>query len=189
MNARNARLRFLRGAVLFAGVAAEAFANELIDELLPRADVESLDKLPTPEKLLIGTRLAAGASPLSRGAPPLQGVAQLMKTRNALLHPKPQGGIAAWDRDLEASDEAAIGPKAAFAAIVTVAQAVVLCTELRKHPNLHGGIARMILHHRALIENHQGLAGPMIRDLPPRDAAAVPTLHDQMMEVVAAGIK
>lgn len=45
----------------------------------------------------------------------------------------------------------------------------------------------MILHHRAIIERHQNLAGPKIGDLPPRDAPGVPPLRDQMMEVVVAG--
>lgn len=48
---------------------------------------------------------------------------------------------------------------------------------------------RMILHHRAIIERHQELAGPKIGDLPPKDAPGVPPLRDQMMDVVAAGVR
>lgn len=190
MDARNRRLHFLRSSVLFASLAAEAFTNELLDELLSRADFEAVDKLPTPEKLLIGTRLAgAGESPLERGAQPLQDVALLFKTRNRLVHARPQGGIAAWDRDVEESDEQAIGPKAALTAILRVAETVAMCTKLQKHPNLHGGLAKMILYHRGLLERHQDLAGPKILDVPSQDAPGVPPLRDQMMEVVAAGAK
>jgi hypothetical protein len=49
MNAYNRRLHFLRSAVLFAALSAEAFANELLDELLSSADFDALDKLPTPD--------------------------------------------------------------------------------------------------------------------------------------------
>jgi hypothetical protein len=187
MNAYNRRLHFLRSAVLFAALTAEAFTNELLDELLSPADFNALDKLPTPDKLLIGTQLAcAGKSPLERGAQPLQDLTLLFKTRNRLVHARPQGGIAAWDRDVEEADELAIGPKAALTAILRVAETVNMCTELRAHPILHGGLAKMILHHRGLLERHQDLAGPKILDLPARDAAGVPLLRDQMMEVVAA---
>lgn len=190
MNAYNRRLHFLRSTVLFAALAAEAFANELLDELLSRADFDALDKLPTPDKLLIGTQLVcAGTSPLKRGAQPLQDLTLLFKTRNRLVHARPQGGIAAWDRDVEETDELAIGPKAALTAILRVAEAVTICNELRAHPILHGGLAKMILHHRELLEPHQDLAGPKILDLPARDAAGVPPLYDQMMEVIATTAK
>jgi len=186
MNAYNRRLHFLRSTVLFAALSAEAFANELLDELLSSADFEALDKLPTPDKLLVGTQLAAaGKSPLERGAQPLQDLTLLCKTRNRLVHARPQGGIAAWDRDVEEADETAIGPKAALTAILSVSETVNVCTELRAHPILHGGLAKTILRHRGILERHQALAGPKILDLPARDAAGVPPLYDQMMEVVA----
>jgi hypothetical protein len=63
--------------VLFAGLAIEAFANELLAELLSPRDFEAVDRLEVPDKLLIGTRLATGESPLSRDAQPLQDVAVL----------------------------------------------------------------------------------------------------------------
>lgn len=177
----------LRSSVLFAALAAEAFANELLDELLPSADFDALDKLQTPEKLLIGTRLAAGESPLSRGTQPMQGLVQLFKIRNRLVHAKPQGGLAAWAQDVEASDEQSIGPNAALTAILTVAEAVTICTECRKHPLLRGGIAKTILYHRKVLDQHCTLAGPKILDVPDEHAQGVPPLMDQMMEIVAAG--
>ena len=80
--AKDGRLRFLRGTVLYAALAIEAFANEL----LPARDFDAVDRLEVPDKLLIGTRLASGQSRLSRGAQPLQDVAVVVKTRNRLVH-------------------------------------------------------------------------------------------------------
>jgi hypothetical protein len=85
--AKNRRLQFLRGTVLFVAIAIEAFANELLAELLEprdleavdRLEVEAVDRLEVPDKLLIGTRFATGQSPLSRGAQPLQDVATLVE--------------------------------------------------------------------------------------------------------------
>ncbi len=53
--AKNRRLRFLRGTVLFAALAIEAFANELLAELLPARDFDAVDRLEVPDKLLIGS--------------------------------------------------------------------------------------------------------------------------------------
>jgi hypothetical protein len=185
MTAMNRRLHFLRSTVLFAALAAEAFANELLNELLPAADAEALDRLPTPEKLAMGTHVATGESPLKRGAQPMQDLVLLFKTRNRLVHPRPQGGIAAWARDVEASDELVIGPKAALSAIVAVAEAVALCTELRRHPILHGGTAKTILRHRHILDRHSELGGPKILDIPKRTEPSSPPLMDQMMQIVA----
>lgn len=87
LTARNRRLHFLRSTILFAALAAEAFANELLDELLSSADADALERLPTPEKLLIGARVAAETSPLARGADPMQGLVELFKTRNVWSTP------------------------------------------------------------------------------------------------------
>lgn len=125
-------------------MAVEAFANELLDELLTPADFDALDRLDVAAKLLIGTRLAAGGSPLSRGAQPLQDVALLATTRNRLMHPKPKNGIAAWIQDIEATDEEAVGPKAALTAIIRVAEtwrsappfaAIRICTRALRRPS------------------------------------------------------
>jgi hypothetical protein len=183
LTARNRRLHFLRSTVLFAALAAEAFANELLDEVLSSADARALDRLPTPEKLLLGTRVAAGTSPLVRGTEPMQGLVELFRTRNRLVHPRPQGGVAAWVQDLQPGDESAVGPAAARRAILCVADAVVLCTELRKRPRLYGGIAKTIATHRGLLERHQALAGSSVLHVPDKDAAGVPALWDQMQEV------
>jgi hypothetical protein len=186
LTARNRRLHFLRSTVLFAALSAEAFANELLDELLSSADADALDKLSAPDKLLIGTRTAAETSPLTRGAEPMQGLVELVRTRNRLVHPRPKGGLAAWVQDVQPTDEDSIGPAAARRAILSVADAVVLCTPVRKHPLLHGGVAKTIARHRALLDRHQDNAGPTILDVPDHDAAGVPGLYEQMQEVSAA---
>jgi hypothetical protein len=161
-----------------------------LSDVLPRRDQEALDMLSAPEKLLIGTRLAAGGqSPLDRGAEPLQSLAELSKVRNRLVHARPQGGIAAWVQDVEEADERAIGPEAALNAIMRVSETVVACAPLRKHPSLHGGLAKMIVFHAGLVEAHNQRAGPKILDVPAKDAGGVPGLRDQMMEIVAANAR
>jgi hypothetical protein len=189
--AKDRRLRFLRGTVLFAALAIEAFANELLAELLSPRDFDAVDRLEVPDKLLIGTRLASGHSPLSRGAQPLQDVATVVKTRNRLVHAKPQNGIAAWIRDVEAADEEAVGPGAALRAILRVAETVAVCTELREYPNLHGGVAKTILNHRQMLVRHNSHAGPKIADVPAKDAEGVPPLWNAMQEAIApsAGLR
>jgi hypothetical protein len=186
LTARSRRLQFLRTTVLFAALAAEAFANELFDELLPTADAKAIDRLPTPEKLLVGTKMATGASPLERGAEPMQSLQTLFATRNRLVHPRPQGGLAAWVRDIEQRDEAAIGPDAARRVLLCVVDTVVLCNPLRKHPTLHAGIARTIDRHRHFLLRHQERCGPSILDIPAPDEPSTAPLMDQMMQAVAA---
>jgi hypothetical protein len=185
--AKDRRLRFLRGTVLLAALAIEAFANELLAELLPPRDFDAVDRLEVPDKLLIGTRLASGQSPLSRGAQPLQDVGVVVKTRNRLVHAKPQNGIAAWIRDVEAADEEAVGPRAALTALLSVSETIVVCTELRQYPNLHGGVAKTILDRGQMLIRHKDLAGPKIADVPAQDADGVPPLWDQMQEAIASG--
>jgi hypothetical protein len=181
LNAKNRRLQFLRSSILFSAISAEAFANELINELLGAADVDALDKLGTPEKLLLGVPLATGnQSILTRGAHPMQGVSALIKTRNRLVHPRPQGGIAAWVQDVLPKDEEVIGPKAAQDGILAVADLVVLCTPLREHPNLHGGTAKAIAANRDLLDEDRQRSGPLILDVPIKSEVGSPPLFDQI---------
>lgn len=189
LTARNRRLHFLRGTVLFAALSAEAFTNELLDELLTADQFRAIDRDPTLKKLTDGIALAGRVSPVSLGSQPLQGVRTVLRTRDALVHPKPQGGIAAWVQDIEEPDEKRVGPKAALDAILRVAEMCVACLELWKHPRLHSGLAQMVIYHRGLIEKHQSLAGSTILSVPERDAEGVASLHDQMLEVVAEGAK
>jgi hypothetical protein len=190
-DAKNARLRFLRGTVLYAALGIEAFANELLAELLVARDFDAVDRLEVPDKLLIGTRLATGESPLSRGRQPLQDVAILVKKRNRLVHAKPQNGIAAWIQNIEDADEDAVGPNAALTAILRVAETMEICNELRRHPNLHAGIAKTVVRYRQLLVTHSQLTGPKIMDVPDRAAPEVAPLWDQMRDASAkrAGVR
>lgn len=183
--ARNRRLHFLRSSILFSALSAEAFANELLADLLSPADAEAMDKLPTPDKLLLGIRAAGHEPPLERGSEPLQSLVTLFRTRNRLVHPRPQGGLAAWVRDVEEAEESALGPRAAQRALICVAEVSASCNELRKHPNLAAGLARTILRHRQIVEQYQAAAGESILDVPPKDAPGTAPLDHQMMEVVA----
>lgn len=110
----------------------------------------------------------------------------MVKTRNRLVHAKPQNGIAAWIRDVEGADEAAVGPLAALTALLRVSETIVMCTELREYPNLHGGVAKTILAHRQLLVQHKELAGAKITDIPAKDEAGAAPLWDQMQEAIAS---
>src|SRR5438034_10765040 len=74
--AEPARRRRCRNALLFAGLAAEAYVNEFLAHHLGGKDLAAVDRLPAVEKYVIGTRLAlgrplwiAGASPCRRSRP------------------------------------------------------------------------------------------------------------------------
>jgi hypothetical protein len=153
LTAINRRLHFLRSTILFAAIAAEAFANELLYDLLSRADADALDRLEPAEKLLIGTRVATEGSPLARDCEPMQGLVRLSQTRNRLVHPRPAGGYVAWAQDhVEARDDEGIGPAVACKAILVVADTIVACNPLREHPRLYGGVAKTIARNRPLVE-------------------------------------
>lgn len=121
MDALNRRLRYLRSAVLFAGLSAEAYANEFLAATLASTDVESLDRLPTVEKLLIGPRVAGLVTPFDRGAEPVQSLVALFKARNRLVHPRP-GQVGAYAHVTKVDDITLFGPRAAVRYIEAVAQ-------------------------------------------------------------------
>jgi hypothetical protein len=86
LNALNRRLQFLRSSVLFSAISVEAYANEYISDVLISSAVESIDPLPTPDKLMVGVQLATGDDTLlTRGAAPMQEIVKLFKTRNRLV--------------------------------------------------------------------------------------------------------
>ena len=96
------RLWRLRSAVLFAALCTEAYANELLDELLAPSDAAELDRLPTFEKLMLAPKVASLESPLDRGREPMQTIRTLFRTRDALVHPrrgKPSAFAIATPRD------------------------------------------------------------------------------------------
>ena len=76
----------IRSAVLFALLAAEAFANQYLQTHLSGKEFEAADKLPTLDKFLLGPRLVSGASLLDRGGEPAGTLKELCKQRGPLVH-------------------------------------------------------------------------------------------------------
>lgn len=75
-------------AVILAVACAEAFINQVASEHLEgwgRAE----DRMQLGSKWLLVPRLIAGKPVFSRGTEPFQGFAEVVKARNALVHPRP----------------------------------------------------------------------------------------------------
>lgn len=181
LTAKNRRLQLLRTSMLFSAIAAEAFANEFVDDTLGRNMAGTLDKLSTVDKLIVGAQLVAGnASPLDKGRQPMQDIAGLATTRDRLVHPKEKGGIAAWTQHVTQDDENRVGAAAAERAILAVVDLVVVCNPLQKHPNLHGGAAKRISMERKLLSAHGKKVGTLLGDLPSKEEAGTLPLFTQM---------
>ena len=172
----NRRLHFLRSAMLFCAVAVEAFANELLDELVSRSEAEALDRLTPPDKILVGLRMSGQDLALERGGWPMNELLALNKLRSKLVHPKPQGGLAAWVRDLDEAAEVALGPAAVKRAILAACDAMVACNSIRKHPILHEGLAKQLSKQRAVFDAHLAGMGREIVDVPSENAPEPPDL-------------
>ena len=178
MTAQNRRLQFLRNTALFAALAAEAYANEFITEILPAADEEAVDRLSTPDKLLLAPRIAGKDPPLNRGADPFQSLAKLFKTRNALVHPRP-GGIAAAIQNVTDDDQEWVGPKAVVEGLNGVARTIVLLEPLLNRIHLIGE-ATLIAAHRTVLEKHIAALGDDIWTIPAKYDPTPVHLLEQM---------
>lgn len=66
MTARQQRLTALRSSVLLSALAVEATVNQFLAIVLPPADVRTVDRMKTLDKLIVGPRLA-GTTTLSTG--------------------------------------------------------------------------------------------------------------------------
>lgn len=77
-----------RSAVLFAMLAAEAYANQYLQIHLTGAEADAADRLPTFEKFIMGPQLVRGKKVLDRGGEPAQTLKKLLEQRSALVHPK-----------------------------------------------------------------------------------------------------
>jgi hypothetical protein len=178
LSAMNRRLGFLRNAVLFAALSAEAYANEFLEAALPAQDAQALDRLVTPEKLLIGSRLVGVEPPLDRGKLPLQRLFALFEVRNALVHPRRSGAksISAYSHNVTKQDKELIGPKAAASYIVAVAELTVRLEPYRPGHSFIGEAAT-IVKHCAVLDAHRKLLGDEILVVPdPEDATPIPLL-------------
>ena len=176
--AQNRRLAFLRNTVLFAALASEAFANEFLASVLAPADADALDRLEPSEKLLMATRIAGIETELDRGKEPLQGLVKLQRTRNALVHPRPDG-VGAYIQDLTESDTERVGPRAATAAVVTVATVISSLEPHTPRPHLQGQ-ARQIAEHHMVLEQYVEIVGDAIVAIPALNQDAPVHLMDQV---------
>jgi hypothetical protein len=180
MDASNRRLRYLRSAVLFAALGAEAYANEFLAATLDATDVKVLDRLKTSEKLIIGPKVAGLETPFDRGAEPLQSVVQLFKARDRLVHLKP-GQVGAHAHTATDSDLHLFGPRAAVRYLEAVAHAAVLLHPLRPDKPFAAPAAR-IWEERAVLRDHVDQTGEGLLDMPRPEDEPLPLLMNQMHE-------
>ena len=96
-----------RSAVLFALLAAEAFANEYLQIHLSGEEFKAADRLPLFDKFLLGPRLVGGESLLDRGGEPAGTLRKLCAQRTPLVHPKLANAQGAADGPIYTPEEAA----------------------------------------------------------------------------------
>jgi hypothetical protein len=92
VEARRARLRAARTAVLYAALAAESYVNEFLSV---HAVLEKWDREPTHRKYLKGTHDAYGSPLFFADREAYPEIVALLKLRDRLVHPKPGFGVAA----------------------------------------------------------------------------------------------
>lgn len=78
--AEGRRREAARSAVLFAMLAAEAYANRYLQIHLTGVEADAADRLPTFEKFIMGPQLVRGSKILDRGAEPAQTLKRTMAT-------------------------------------------------------------------------------------------------------------
>lgn len=144
-DAGNRRLRALRSSVVFSALAAEAYANDFLAEMLPTVDVEAMDRLPALDKLLLGPKVAGMSPPLDRGREPAQTIRRLFQVRNSLVHPR-RNDHGAFIQYLTEEDEAAFGPRAAGRFLRRVSDAILAMENLCPPPSLAGTAALLSVH-------------------------------------------
>lgn len=165
MDASQRRLWRLRSAVLFAALCTEAYANELLDELLAPSDAEALDRLPTFEKLIVTPKVAGLESSLERGREPMQTIRTLFRTRDALVHPR-RGKPSAFAIYSDESDEALIGPRAAGQHIIAVATLMEAMDPLRPPPVIFAP-GKFVAKHPSVLDAHLQEIGAELNSVPP----------------------
>jgi hypothetical protein len=89
VRASGRRLDTLRSSVLFSALAAEAYANEFLHSLLGPKDRDAVDRMSTPNKYILGSRLVLGEDVFDREQDPVKTIIELFKLRHKLVHPKP----------------------------------------------------------------------------------------------------
>lgn len=153
------RLDFSRVAILFAALAAEAYVNKYLQTHLARRDFAAADRLSTPEKFFVGTRLVAGGTIFERGRQPGQRISDLFILRNRLVHPKRER-IRVEGFQLQSPVFKDFNPEAAAEFLIAVADAAEILA--RETPGDGIGdldfTGRWIVDHRAEIRRIGSIA-------------------------------
>jgi hypothetical protein len=116
------RLRHSRASILLTAAACEGYINSFDLDTLGSSDADAIGALPTPEKYIVGPRMALGHELFSRGAEPHQSITRLFKLRNRIVHPK-RRNIAVPDHWLIPVDYDAVNPHEAAKYLVAVLDA------------------------------------------------------------------
>lgn len=180
LTAHHRRLSFLRNTVLFSALAAEAYANEFLAQLLIPADADAVDRLKTPDKLLLGPRLAGLDPPLSRGAEPHQQLVKVAKTRDKLVHSR-ASSPSAYAHTVDEEDQLLVGPRAASDALYAVAVTMTLLEPLTPVPHVIGP-AGLISEHRIVLDSFMRILGDQINAVPGKENPPPIHLLEQMRQ-------
>ena len=154
MMAASRRLDFSRTAVLFAALAAEAYINLFLAEgLATRKDRDAIDRLRTPEKYVVGSRLVLGLSILHHDQVPMDDINRLFKLRNQLVHPKSRLVKVRRHHLFDRPGYEDYNPESAARFITSVAVAVAQLREASDPPDEPDDlVARLIEGRRSLID-------------------------------------
>lgn len=131
IGAARKRLEFARTSILFATLSAEAVVNEFIfaegkKQGLAAPDLESIDKMSTPDKYVLGVKLVTGESIFHRGSGPGQTITAMFKLRRHLVHPRRRKVKVKKGNLFSQAGYEDFNPDAAARFIVAVAEAAVV---------------------------------------------------------------
>lgn len=115
---------------------------------------------------------------MCQGTPePGQSLVALFKARNTLVYTSLEPGVYAIE--LDADDTRPYEPRCAARYLIQVAQAVVLLHSQREdNPILFP--ANRIWEERSVLEDHVDVIGPLLLDIPSKDAEPIRDLMAQM---------
>jgi hypothetical protein len=158
------RTEFARTSILFSSFAAEAFVNDYLQAGLGAGYTDEMKRSRTIDKYVRLVRRVSPSVAISRGRQPGQGLVQLFRARNYLVHPR---------RDAEPRD--AITPLLAAQCLISVSEAVRMLTADLGKPNIY---ALLVSKHRGVVRNYARRA---MNELPELDAPAPPEPVVQLM--------
>jgi hypothetical protein len=182
INAELARRRHSRTAILFAALSAEAYINEFLARHLVGRDLAAVDRLPTVDKYVVGTRLVLGEVVFDRAHEPAQTIAMLFKVRDKLVHPKPGFGPHLNPLDAVQERETMFTPDAAGRYIAFVAAATTVLG--RQRGSKLDMTADVIWFGRNVIFEYAARA---TRALPRATAEPEPSLWSQITSRLTSG--